>query len=130
MCKYASVVLLVTPQGIPLVRNPKKFDAPVWKLPGGKSEVGETAAECAVREMFEEVGIRLSVGDLEIVYQKDKGAYVQTIFRAVLPLLPPLKEMGDEWEEIRVFKPQEVLADRENFLYKHVSIIEPILQKL
>jgi 8-oxo-dGTP pyrophosphatase MutT (NUDIX family) len=35
-----------------------------WALPGGRSDLGETAVDAALREMDEEVGIRLSASDV------------------------------------------------------------------
>jgi mutator protein MutT len=35
----------------------------LWEFPGGKIEQGETAAECIVREIQEELAIEITVGD-------------------------------------------------------------------
>ena len=42
----------------------KRGDRQGWCLPGGKVEEGEMAVKCAVRELFEESGIKASIDDL------------------------------------------------------------------
>lgn len=43
----------------------RKRGTRAWMLPGGKPEGGETAAECAVREVFEELGIEIPLDRIE-----------------------------------------------------------------
>lgn len=49
--------ILVTQRSINM-RLPLK-----WEFPGGKVEPGETAGDCLVREIREELGIRISIKD-------------------------------------------------------------------
>ncbi len=44
-----------------------------WTLPGGKLEYGETLQQCLVREMREETGLRVEVGDLLYVCDRFHG---------------------------------------------------------
>jgi 8-oxo-dGTP diphosphatase len=46
-----------------LVRRARDPEAGRWSLPGGRVEPGETAAEATVREVAEETGLRVAVGD-------------------------------------------------------------------
>ncbi len=54
-----------------LLHKPRKRDA--WQLPQGGAEEGETAAECAVRELREEAGIAdvEVLGTSALVYKYD-----------------------------------------------------------
>ena len=42
-----------------MVHRPKHFD---WSLPAGKLDPGETLAECALREVYEETGYECELG--------------------------------------------------------------------
>ena len=54
-------------------RGPNQPLAGQWEYPGGKFEPGETGPQCLKRELFEELGINASIGDLITVATHDVG---------------------------------------------------------
>ena len=126
---HAVAVLIVTPQGIPLIRDPKKPIPVYWKLPGGRGAQTETAEGSAVREIREELGMSLLESDFEVIHSEDKGNHIITIFRVNLGALPQMNSKGDEQEEIRVFTPTEILASQD-FFPNHRMVVGKILVAL
>lgn len=61
---------------------------PYWTVPGGIIDEGETPKQAAIREVFEEVGVRLSERDLTFVLVADRiSKHLQTyqfLFKAKL----------------------------------------------
>ena len=54
-----SRVALVREQSVLLIKRSYEPFRNLWTFPGGGIEANETAAECAVREVYEEVGLRV-----------------------------------------------------------------------
>jgi 8-oxo-dGTP diphosphatase len=44
-------------------RRPEGAMGGLWEFPGGKIEPGETMQECIEREIYEELGIKIAVGE-------------------------------------------------------------------
>lgn len=124
---YAVAVLIITPQGVPLIRDPKKPAPVFWKAPGGRSEAGETAVGAAVREVKEEIGVALAEKELVVVYEEDRGSHTFALFSAKLKSLPELKSRGDEGEEIKLFSPKEILV-MPDFFPNHRKAFEKTLR--
>jgi len=52
-------------------RKPGEYLAARWEFPGGKLEAGESATDCLVRELREELGIEAEIGELVSVAKHD-----------------------------------------------------------
>lgn len=65
-----------------LVQRANEPSRGLWSLPGGRIEAGETAREAAVREVFEETGLRVALG--ERLCSVAFGPYVVDDFAAVV----------------------------------------------
>lgn len=65
-----------------LVRRANEPNRGLWSIPGGRLEPGETAAEAAARECYEETGIEVAVG--ELLATVDLGPYVVDDFAATV----------------------------------------------
>lgn len=120
----AVAVLIVSPAGIPLIRDSRKefsFDGRpqiiYWKLPGGKAHIGEDPLDAAVREVQEEVGARLNQSSLRVVSVENKGTHDSIVYVASTQI-SRFKSTGDEAEEVRIFSPEE-LRYRNDFFPPH-----------
>lgn len=61
--RAASVVIVDDRSRVLLVQRGRNPDKGRWSVPGGKCDPGETFAEAAAREAFEETGLRVEIGD-------------------------------------------------------------------
>lgn len=68
-------VIVANEEGRLLLVSQQHEGREIWMLPGGGIEEGEDAVKAAQREVFEETGLHVSVGDLiwhvEEVSQKE-----------------------------------------------------------
>jgi 8-oxo-dGTP pyrophosphatase MutT (NUDIX family) len=73
----ASNLLVVDNAGAILLQ--RRRDTGQWALPGGAQDIGETAAECAIRECHEETGIRAEITGFLGVYTNPHHIVAYTV---------------------------------------------------
>lgn len=96
-------VAVLSPKGEILLIINRKRPNPLWCFPGGGVENGETIAEAAVREVYDETGISLAVGDIKICHQEVKEPrYVPHLALAVVDqeVFDQHPKKGDENGEV------------------------------
>jgi 8-oxo-dGTP diphosphatase len=92
----------------------QRRDIDWWNLPNGGMEAGETADEALRREVMEELGVSIEVGQLVGVYSKPLKQEVVLAFRCHIINGSPTPT--EETRECRYFFPHELPA---NTLPKH-----------
>ena len=98
-------------------------DVPVWNLPGGAMERGETPWEAVIREVREEVGVEAEVVGLSGVYSKPEQADV--VFCFVCRVVGGELRESDEAAEVRYFAVGEM---PETTSWNHVERIRDALE--
>lgn len=89
---HNSLEVLVTKRGQGCEYNKGK-----WNIPGGFIDFNETAAQCAIRELFEETGIKVPEDKVNFVYlNTNPGGARQTMAATFYALFP--KEETLDWE--------------------------------
>ena len=94
---------------IALIHRPRYDD---WSLPKGKIEGGETALQCAYREVFEETGIKATfTRQLGTVEYEESGQKKRVIFWAARCAVDAgAFVVNEEVDELAWFTPEDALA--------------------
>lgn len=108
-------------------RHPDKWSGLMWEVSGGGVNRGERNTEAAVREFYEETGIRLSEGDISLLGSMIRKKAMIYSYYAELKEIPdvvlqPSEVVSSRWmngSEIENFKPRLTSGTAERFeLYR------------
>ncbi len=95
-CEFEDKILI-------LKRSPHKLQGDTWGIPGGKLDEGETPRTAVIREVFEEVGIRINEDKLEEIDEMyirgPQMDYIFYRFRVRFVTLPVIDLSLDEHVE-------------------------------
>ena len=104
--KPVAVVIPVTPTGeIIFMRRGFEPQRGHWSLPSGFVDLGETVETAAVREVMEELDLRVEITQLVGVYSRAEDRTVVVVYAANAQGTPSLTE---EALEVRAFAPIDI----------------------
>lgn len=117
------VLLLKRPDG----SDPKEYPN-LWCLVGGHGIIGETPREGALREIFEETGIKIKPDNLKFVLEKVDGEKNYYFFKTETNQEPNMTRVLDEHVGFSWVRPDKL--DDYQMIQDTGSIIKRILRNL
>lgn len=107
-------------------RSLKKSTFPgKWSITGGSAISGENAEQCAVREVYEELGISLKTQDLQKIFSFSERQCIFNIFVVSVPKTVKITRQIEEVEQTAWVSRQKMLD-----LYKHGEFMLPYIDKM
>jgi len=89
-----------------LIQDKNKPAPSMWKLPGGKSEKGESSIIALIRELEEELKINiLPLNDKDVVFEKNLDSHIFMVYKVNYI---SKAEVGEEIEKLKLFSVAEI----------------------
>jgi ADP-ribose pyrophosphatase YjhB (NUDIX family) len=107
--KVASCAIAMLGGGIVMLRRAIEPSRGKWVFPGGFVDRGETVHDAAVREFWEEVGLRVTLTGILDVYSFPGEAVAVAVYAA--DVAGGELTVGDEAEDVKAFAPEEIPWD-------------------
>jgi ADP-ribose pyrophosphatase YjhB (NUDIX family) len=104
--KVAACTVCVVDGGVVLLRRGIQPQFGKWVFPGGFVDRGESVPQAAVRETFEEVGLRVSVTGVVDVYSYPNEDVVVVVYAA--DVIGGELQVGAEAEDVTAFPPEQI----------------------
>jgi ADP-ribose pyrophosphatase YjhB (NUDIX family) len=103
--KPVACALISTPDGLLLMRRGFEPRRGHWSMPGGFVDLGESVEDAAIREVEEELHLRVELSHLIGVYSSAQDRTVVVVYTATTTGTPTLTE---EALEVRAFAPTNI----------------------
>ena len=112
-------------------RAPGRYIPGLWEFPGGKLESHESPEACLARELMEELGLEVRVGELltAVHHTYERYRVLLLAYRCDLILPQPLAPapLTDEHDRVEWVDPQKVEGSSE---YELLEADRPILRRV
>ncbi len=103
--KPVACAIVATPEGVLLMRRGFEPRRGHWSMPGGFVDLGESVEDAAIREVEEELHLRVELTHLIGVYSRPQDRTVVVVYAATTTGTPSLTE---EALEVRAFAPTDI----------------------
>ena len=101
-------------------RHPDKKAGNMWEFTGGGTLAGETTTDSAIRELFEETGIKVNKGELKLLTTYVHKNYFMDIYAVKKDIsISDIRLKTDEAVDVKWATPSEIqqLIDNGEFVY-------------